>query len=474
MISLLNQLVDSLCLRLFSASSPSEYLKSNLSAMRDFKKNFDYSNPEPVYLDLPNLGKFRLLHVGHAPYEFVLDNPEIAQIYLCNPDKFLSKFAINTGQLYIDFSSKYLQCQGDDLGLIDLFLESCFELFYEKKQATFVRTSRGDLAADISGYDFSWDDTQKLSTRARKLQPFIEDDVQASELSDLLDILEPQIDDKGVANDTSPKLRPEGETPKFSVQLTARQISLLSQLVRSDLDNPCVFKAILAKSLQTLYIGRFGSKLYARIYCKTNEIKISGKEFLEIYWKEKGWDGEAPVWRVEFSMSGDFLKEFWTDGENSLDYYEFKKNIKKIWTYLTESWCRHTDAECSTNARSQNSEFWNCVSSAFDYDNTFVRIPLPAPPSESKAAQLLAQAKGCLKTYSALIIGGFHKAFGFEEEEQIEYLPHLLDAVSKEFVKDCSYQEITERREKLGCDEFSDTQFSAALRANRIKLGRGS
>lgn len=474
MITLLNQTIDSLYLRLFSCSAPSIWLASQLETWRQYKQDFDYANPKDFFLDLPNLGRFRLLHSGHTPYEFVLCNPEIADIRLYNPDKFLGRSAIETGQIYLDFHSKYLQCQSDDYFLVDQFCENAFNLFFQSISSDWIKVSRADLACDVSGFDFDWQYLKQFCTRARKIDGFTNEQANAH-LEELASILKnPQTCDKGVDNCTSDKSHSEEESTQSTIQLNSKQLSTLLGLVDSAIATPSLERIIACKKLQTAYIGRFGSKLYARIYIKSNEIKISGKDYLQAFWKEKGWQEDQAVVRTEFSLSGDFLKEFWITDDNSQSWDNFKNNINHLWTYLTSNWLRHTTGKNTLNSRSPNSEFWDVVASAFDTDRNFCRLPVPAPPTESLAAQLLLQAKGCLKTFAALIIGGYHKAFGFKHDDQLDYLPILITEISKELQDDISFADIEERRDHYGCDEFSDTAFSAALRKHRMKLGRGS
>ena len=504
---LLNQTLDSLDLRLFSLSVPNISLVTQIKEWRDYKENFQHGKSEPFFADFEGLGRFKLNHSGHSPYEFTFINEEIGQIYLINPDKFSTKFAINTGQIYINFRSKYLQCQSDDYALVDHFISSLFSLFFQELRNTFVKVSRADIAADILGASFTWQDLQKLSTRARKrdgLSSFCTlSDLQ--EVRDILSKLRPQIDNKGASNFTSSKSQTALEPT-----LNSKQISILLELTSQAIEDPSMSRAIFGKDLQTAYIGRFASKIYARIYCKSQEIKVSGKEYLTQYWQEKGWQSEDHVWRVEFSLSGDFLKEFlisdlnhddfvclatssFYDGEqktfkkithdayadcsiNLHDWGNFKNNIHKIWTYCTQDWLRHTTSENSLNSRSPNSEFWDCVSSAFDKDTNFCRLPLPAPPSESLAAQLLAQAKGCIKTFTALIIGGYQMAFGngSKDWQKVDFFNDLLETIGDELKEEITFADIESRRDLYGCDDYSDTQFSSALRIHRMKLGRGS
>lgn len=503
---LLNQTIDSLDLRLFSHSCISPALHSQLEQWRNYKENFDYSKSEPYFVDFLGLGRFHLLPRGHSPYEFTFVNEEIGQIYLMNPDKFSTKFAINTGQLYLNFRSKYLQCQTDDYGLVDQFVASCFSVFFHQTCSTWVKVSRADLACDVSGVTFNWEDLTKLCSRSRKRDGLSSFCTLADlkEVQDVLSKLKPQNDNKGVSNDSSPKSQTEALT------LTPKQINILFELTTQAIEDPSMSRAIFGHDLQTAYIGRFGSKIYSRIYLKSEEIKVNGKEWLTKIWENFGWEQGDQVWRTEFSLSGDFLKEFLisdlnqddfislathafyegetksfkeitteafaTCGTNLHHWQDFRANLHRIWTYCTGSWLRHTTGENSTNARSPNSDFWDCVSTAFDKDLNFCRLPLPAPPSEGLAAQLLSQAKGCIKTFTALIIGGYQIAFGdgSKDWKQKEFFHGLLNVIGQELKEEITFDDIDSRRDLYGCDDFSDTQFSTALRVHRMKLGRGS
>lgn len=56
-----------------------------------------------------------------------------------------------------------------------------------------------------------------------------------------------------------------------------------------------------------------GGAVVCRLYDKVREItvKADGKEkWLPPMWKRKGWDGTAPVWRLEFQLRREVLREF--------------------------------------------------------------------------------------------------------------------------------------------------------------------
>src|SRR6185436_12048287 len=52
-----------------------------------------------------------------------------------------------------------------------------------------------------------------------------------------------------------------------------------------------------------------GGDFAARLYDKTLEIQKSGKEYLFPLWKAAGWDGNQPVWRLEFQVRRTVLGE---------------------------------------------------------------------------------------------------------------------------------------------------------------------
>jgi len=80
-------------------------------------------------------------------------------------------------------------------------------------------------------------------------------------------------------------------------------------------------------------IGK-GKPLLARIYNKSMEIKKNpAKLYFETIWSENGWDTKTEVWRLEFQLRREFLKEV---GVSSLEDYLNKEY--EIWAYLTGKW----------------------------------------------------------------------------------------------------------------------------------------
>lgn len=78
-----------------------------------------------------------------------------------------------------------------------------------------------------------------------------------------------------------------------------------------------------------------GGVLMARLYHKLLECKKSGKEYLQGLWREAGWDGVLPVWRLEFEFKRDVLVQLKLDGLPHV-----LENLAGLWSYATTDWLR--------------------------------------------------------------------------------------------------------------------------------------
>ncbi|WP_210397305.1 hypothetical protein [Motiliproteus sediminis] len=76
-----------------------------------------------------------------------------------------------------------------------------------------------------------------------------------------------------------------------------------------------------------------GGPISCRLYDKTLEIEKSQKTFLYPLWAAQGWDGESPVWRLEFQFQREVL------GECAIRTVpELKQALNPLWTYATHQW----------------------------------------------------------------------------------------------------------------------------------------
>jgi hypothetical protein len=72
--------------------------------------------------------------------------------------------------------------------------------------------------------------------------------------------------------------------------------------------------------LETLQFSGHGSPVSVSIYNKPAEIEQKSRDKIWFYdlWRKHGWDGEAPVWRVECRLKREAL-------------HRYKRSIRKNW-----------------------------------------------------------------------------------------------------------------------------------------------
>lgn len=80
-----------------------------------------------------------------------------------------------------------------------------------------------------------------------------------------------------------------------------------------------------------------GSPMSARLYNKILEILNSNKGYLVPLWNEAGWNGETPIWRLEFEFKRDILSQL---DVQSLDVC--LDNLSGLWSYATTDWLKLT------------------------------------------------------------------------------------------------------------------------------------
>lgn len=86
------------------------------------------------------------------------------------------------------------------------------------------------------------------------------------------------------------------------------------------------------KKFSGFSIGR-GKPIMCRIYNKSMEIKRSNKTWFYSIWILNGSNLDNDIWRVEFQLRRQVLKEF---NVNTVE--DFFKVENKIWAYLTQEW----------------------------------------------------------------------------------------------------------------------------------------
>jgi len=98
----------------------------------------------------------------------------------------------------------------------------------------------------------------------------------------------------------------------------------------------------------TGYSFGLGGDMSARLYDKTKEIETSKKDYIKDIWKEKGWDGESKVWRLEFQFKRSVLKE-----HEAGTVEELLNKLASLWRYSTTSWLKLTIPSATDTTQSR-------------------------------------------------------------------------------------------------------------------------
>ena len=129
-------------------------------------------------------------------------------------------------------------------------------------------------------------------------------------------------------------------------------------------------------------IGR--GAVSARLYDKTAEIRESGKDYMRSVWRDCGWDGLSPVYRIEFQFRGAALKEF-----DAGDYPAVMTKLGGLWRYGAADWLRLTvpSETDKTKCRWPTHAFWEFVQGIEWPDVlplTRVKIPVSLVPGDAQ------------------------------------------------------------------------------------------
>lgn len=103
-----------------------------------------------------------------------------------------------------------------------------------------------------------------------------------------------------------------------------------------------------------------GGTLSARLYHKLLEIQTSGKDYLLPLWREAGWDGQLPVWRLEFQFKREVIVSL---GLSKLS--QVLDQLNGLWSYASTDWLRLTlpNVEDQTRSRWAIHPLWGYLSS---------------------------------------------------------------------------------------------------------------
>lgn len=460
----LNKVVDSLMLRVMKTAPASQFLADSWDSWQQYIEAFE-PGCEPFFIELAGVGTFRVMPYRAAPYGLVLDCPEVAHIRVWNAHRWVSDAALNTGQLFVDFRSHFLQDYG--LGGVRCVLDALFSLFYadvEPECDSWVRVARADLAVDVQEpEELDYAELGEYVCRARVVDAWLGDD----------DIRHWLTKDKEQAEQV------DGMLAACQSVVCHAQDSMRAAVENKD--SAVVTRVVSAgRKLKSVYFGRFGSKLYARRYDKLHSLAKQGKLYMIQHWLNNGWDGRANVTRTEFSVSGDFLREFRCDAFPDIEDFrslsDFEAALSAIWHYLTRVWLRRVDLGSATRAkRAKLHSSWTTIQDAWDSFSGSVYRDYERS-RQIAVDHLYKQARGCLLSAAAAVYGStddIERIFnGYDD------LSNVIADVSSELMNylkdDDAHNDIEERLRFMGLDDFTDTALSATVRAERMMLGGGS
>jgi hypothetical protein len=357
----LNAGIDSWNIRASRNRTPSDWLFEHLHTWREHRAKWnelELQDRKPLLEELPEVGTFQV-QPGLKPYEFVLINREVCDIQLWNPDKWQTAIGGQTGQFRFSFRSKFLQFNGPDaaLAVVERVISYFCGAELNVANEEFTRTSRIDLFVDteLPRALTATDVLERYTCQARKRDLFhdtltdeFENRIQKaieqgppkrSKTNEGRGLLAPLLNNKGG----------DDYLGKFAKARRVRKEVLIefAQIISDVLEmtDPAMCSRVVAggRNLQTAYFGRFNSEMFACVYDKLASVRVQDKQYMREVWAANGWDGERAVWRTEFRMSGDFLKNA-VIGDSGRDLRDVRITLAALpglWAYLTGSWLKH-------------------------------------------------------------------------------------------------------------------------------------
>ncbi len=138
-------------------------------------------------------------------------------------------------------------------------------------------------------------------------------------------------------------------------------------------------------SVQRIFSGLtigLGGDISARLYDKTLELEKSGKEYLKDIWSDLGWQPGQKVWRLEFQLKRNYLRQL-----NLRTFPELMDRLGSIWQYATSDWLRLTcpDPTDKTQSRWPLHPMWEALQKAdwsTEHSCNRQSTPKGQPPSD--------------------------------------------------------------------------------------------
>ncbi len=113
----------------------------------------------------------------------------------------------------------------------------------------------------------------------------------------------------------------------------------------------------------TGWVIGMGGDLHARLYEKVVEIKTkSHKTWLFSLWEANGWQADEKVWRMEFQIEKQLMKQLMI-----FDLSDLMQNQAALWRYLTNDWLRLTIPSLTDLKRDRwpNHPLWDDIANVY-------------------------------------------------------------------------------------------------------------
>lgn len=148
------------------------------------------------------------------------------------------------------------------------------------------------------------------------------------------------------------------------------------------------------EALETFYHGAHTSPIQLRIYDKRLEI-AKGKTK---WWFYKIWgvDIETPVWRMEFQLRREILKQ---SGVNTMD--DLQARAGGLWKYLTTEWCSFRLPDDANTSRRTVHPWWKAVQAQADRFGPAFDIQRERSSQLADSAWYVSHCSGCLVGFAA-------------------------------------------------------------------------
>lgn len=198
-----------------------------------------------------------------------------------------------------------------------------------------------------------------------------------------------------------------------------------------------------------------GGNIYCRLYSKIDEILKTGKAHFKKIWKSAGWHEGQAVWRVEFQLRREVLKELSVHTVSDL-----MSSLNDIWRYCTCKWLRLAVGDGIKNrARWKIHPLWNAIQQVKFGDGTYLGLTRDSTLYRSRVPSdkiLFQNGFGYLTSYAT--VAGHYEV---TRETVFEYYADM-----QRFYENNSGM--------LGCSDFSEfTRIKIKEKRRKFNIRKG-